>query len=215
MHLDPDEPAVAAWRRLDHAALRAELERLLPASGTRLVLVDGRSGAGKTTAAERIARALDAAIVHTDDIAWNHSIFDWDDLLLEHVIGPWRAGASFTYTPPGWLSHDRPGAIEVPATRTLVVEGVGACRVSLAEHADLTVWVQSDRTAARESGIARDISLGRTPGQAREFWDDWMSAEDPFQAESRPWNRARLIVRGTTALPLDPDHLHVADGPLP
>ncbi len=214
MHLDPDEPAAAAWRRLDHDGLRAEFERVLPASGRRSVLVDGRSGAGKTTAAERIARALDAAIVHTDDVAWNHSIFDWDDLVLEHVIAPWRAGAAFTYTPPGWLRHGRPGAIAVPATRTLVVEGVGACRASLAEHADVCVWVQSDRTAARESGIARDIANGRTPEQARKFWDGWMRAEDPFQAVSRPWTRARIIVRGTTALPLDPDHLHVADGPL-
>ncbi len=29
-------------------------------------------------------------MLHTDDIAWNHSFFDWDDLLLDHVVAPWR-----------------------------------------------------------------------------------------------------------------------------
>jgi predicted kinase len=34
-----------------------------------LVLVDGRSGAGKSTFARRLAQVLDASVVHTDDIA--------------------------------------------------------------------------------------------------------------------------------------------------
>jgi len=215
MRLDPHEPATQGWRRLDDVQLQEQLEALLPASGTRLILVDGRSGAGKTTAAERIAVALAAAVVHTDDIAWNHSVFDWDGLLLEHVIAPWRRGEPVAYRPPGWMRHGRSGTIDVPVVRTLVVEGVGACRPSLAAHADLTVWVQSDRVTAHDRGIERDVVIqGRTVQQAEDFWRRWMSAEDPFQAASRPWSRSRLIVRGTTLDPIDPYQLVVADGPL-
>jgi len=105
--------------------------------------------------------------------------------------------------------------MRVPASRTLVVEGVGACRPSLAASADLAMWVQSDRGAARERGLARDVDIhGRTPEEAERFWHRWMSEEDPFQTASRPWTRARMIVRGTTHEPLDPDHLVVAEGPL-
>ncbi len=77
----------------------------------------------------------------------------------------------------------------------LVLEGVGAGRASLAPHADAVVWVQADRVEARERGLRRDVELGRTPEEAEEFWDGWMSAEEPFLASDRPWARAALIVR--------------------
>ncbi|MFJ3224601.1 hypothetical protein ACIPJS_14785 [Streptomyces sp. NPDC086783] len=43
----------------------------------RVTAIDGRSGAGKTTLAERLREVVpNSAVVHTDDIAWNHAYFD-------------------------------------------------------------------------------------------------------------------------------------------
>lgn len=183
-----------------------------------LIVVDGRSGAGKTTFANRVVHLFEggeAALVHTDDIAWHLDFFDWDDLLLEQVVGPWRRREPVRYVPPGWARMGREGAVEVAPVRVLVVEGVGAGRPSLARAAEVVVWVQSDRDEARSRGLARDVELGRTRAEAEQFWDEWMDAEEPFQAASRPWSRAHLIARGTTAEPLEPGWCHVAAGPLP
>jgi len=196
--LHPEEPEAGPWRMLDDEELAALVRRHLPTDRPALVLVDGRSGGGKSTIAERIAELLDGGVVHTDDVAWNHAMFDWADSLVAGVLGPWAGGEDVRYRPPGWEVHDREGSVEAAAGRALVVEGVGAARESLAARADLVVWVQSDRTLARSRGIARDASYGtRTPAEVEAFWDGWMSEEEPFLGADRPWERADVVVLGT------------------
>jgi uridine kinase len=195
--LHPEEPA-AHFEPGPVEAFAGEVRaRLRP--GRSLVLVDGRSGGGKTTVATLLGDALPAAVVHTDDVAWNESATEWDHLLVDGVLEPWRTERAVSYRPPAWVAHDRPGAIKVAANAdVLVVEGVGAGRASLAARADVLVWVQSDRVEARRRGVARDASYGtRTPAEAEAFWDDWMTSEEPFLAVERPWARADLVVNGT------------------
>ena len=133
--------------------------------------------------------------MHTDDLAWQHDAIAWDDLAIAHVIEPWRRGEDVDHRPSGWVAHGRDGSVTVPAdVRVLVLEGVGAGRASLAVHADAVVWVQSDRVEARERGLRRDVALGRTPEEAEAVWDQWMTAEEPFLADERPWERADLVV---------------------
>ncbi|MEI2730793.1 MAG: hypothetical protein V9G08_02060 [Dermatophilaceae bacterium] len=205
MDLDPLEPEAGPWVALDPAGLAERVRALLrrPRAGTgrhtrSLVLVDGRSGAGKTTLAEMLAQALPAALVHTDDVAWQYRPVDWVDALVAGILDPWQAGVAVSYRPPGWVQRGRPGAVCVPAdTDILVVEGVGAARAALAVRAAACVWVQSDRELARHRGIARDIELGRTRSQAEDFWGEWSRFEDPHFAADRPWERADLVVDGT------------------
>ena len=194
MRLHPEETEAGPWRRVDDDELATILGCLLP-EGHGVVLVDGRSGSGKTTFAERVAALVGGAVVHSDDLAWHHDAIAWDDLAVSHVIGPWRRGEVVDHRPPGWVAQGRDGSVTVPASvRVLVLEGVGAGRASLATHADAVVWVQSDRDEARERGLRRDVELGRTPQEAAHFWDDWMAAEEPFLAGDRPWERADLVV---------------------
>ena len=196
--LHAEEPDGAPWRAVDDGALRAVLQGWLPADRPGLVLVDGRSGGGKSTFAAHAAALLGASVVTTDDVAWNHSMFDWSEALLSGVLRPWRRGEAVHFRPPGWDSHDREGSLTVGSGVTLVVEGVGSGRAALAPLADLVVWVQSDRSLARTRGIARDASYGtRTPDEAESFWDEWMREEEPFLAADRPWERAHLWVLGT------------------
>jgi|SRR6478735_5912189 len=195
MRLHPEETEAGPWRHVDDAEL-AELLRRLLGDGRSVLLVDGRSGGGKTTFAERAARLLEGAVVHSDDLAWNHDAVAWDELAVRHVLEPWRRGEAIDFRPPAWVTHGRDGAVTVPeGVRVLVLEGVGAGRASLAAHADAVVWVQSDRLEARERGLRRDVELGRTTEEAEQFWDGWMGAEEPFLAADRPWERASLVVR--------------------
>lgn len=191
---------MAAWRPVAVHDLLGSLAD--GADGLVVVAVDGRSAGGKTTLAQRLAAAHPvAALVHTDDVAWNHSFFGWDDMLRRSVLEPARRGQPVSFRPPAWDEHERPGAIEVPAgTRLLVVEGVGSSRRALADVVDVAVWVQSDVGEARRRGIERDVQLGRTPDAAVEFWDRWDAEEVAFLAADRPWERADVVACGTPAL---------------
>ena len=116
-----------------------------------------------------------AAVVHSDDVAWGHSRFGWDDLMVDGVLAPLRAGRGVRYQPPAWRGHGRDGRIEVPAeARTVIIEGVGVSRLALAPLLDVAVWVQSDF------------------GEARR------------RLEDRPWERAHFVVATASSLPHNP-----------
>lgn len=204
MTLLPGEPHAGPWRRVSADEV---LAAVLPRPGASLgpvpvLAVDGRSAGGKTTVAEQLRAAVaDAVVVHTDDVAWHHSFFDWVDLLRGGVLEPVHRGRlPVRYRPSAWDERSREGAIEVPATcRLLLVEGVGAGRRELADLVDALVWVQSDVDEARRRGIARD------GGEAAEdFWEEWDAEEVPFLADQSPWERADLFIAGTSVFPAVP-----------
>lgn len=212
---EPQAPGFAAVRYDDLA------RRLGLTPGVRaLVLVDGRSGSGKSTFAARLAAAVGAHVVHTDDVAWHLHPIDWTRELVTGVLTPWRRGGAVDYRPPGWIAKGREGSVQVPAgTEMLIVEGVGAGREELAALADVVVWVQSDGTEARRRAIVRDMDVeGRTRQEAEDFWDEWARSEDPFLADDRPWSRAGLVALGTPGVdggPIPPaDTALVTPGPL-
>jgi hypothetical protein len=157
-----------------------------------------------------------SAVVHTDDVAWHHSFFDWSELLADQVLEPLRRGEAVRYRPPGWETKGRPGAVEVPAGLELVVvEGVGAGRRELTHLLDAVVWVQSDFAEAERQGIARDLaaSTGGDIEGLTAFWHEWMEQEIPFVQVQRPWERAEVVVRGTTGTPHDPALVALASPP--
>lgn len=217
----PGEPVAGPWRSLTVA----ELARLLLGPVTsaasdgprRVVAVDGRSGAGKTTLARRLQEAVPAAsLVHTDDLAWWEPMFGWAGSAADGVLQPFREGREVRYRPPAWEARDRPGCLEVPlTTRVLLCEGVGASQAALGPLLDVRIWVQSDFAAAERRGIARDFASGVNGGEAESiaFWHEWMADETPFLAADRPWERADVIVAGVLEpMPAD-ERLLVSEGP--
>lgn len=194
MRLPPGEPECRPWRPTDPA----ELYSLIcgtpdPASGPRIVAIDGRGGSGKTMLAQALAalHGPTAEIVHTDDVAWHQSVFGWDSLLAAEVLAPVRAGRGVSYRPPAWVERDRPGAITVSAGAGLVlVEGSGSARRSLAPWLDGSIWVQVDATSGRERLRRRDGDDPRT----RRFIADWEREEEPFMLAEQPWARCSWVV---------------------
>jgi hypothetical protein len=193
------EPGFGPGVRLPIAAVVGELM-----SGRRphhrpfALAIDGRSSNGKSSLAERIVALVPrAAVVHTDDVAWRHSRFGWDHLLVSGVIEPLRRGEAIDYRPPAWDAHGRAGSITVPADAGLVViEGVGAGRASLAAHVDAVIWVQSDLDVAERRSLAR-VEAGEIGAAG---YEGWTSEEVPFQARERTWERADLVVSGSSTV---------------
>ena len=105
VNLDDAEPAAGPWRIMSLLELTA---LLLDVSAPvvdrpRIIAVDGRSASGKTSLACRLNGVVPgSAVVHTDDIAWWHSAFDWSALMADGVLGPVRRGESVEFRPPAW-----------------------------------------------------------------------------------------------------------------
>ena len=202
--LEQNEPAFGPWRVVQLASFIELVHQSVdaPAGRAPVLAIDGRSSSGKTSLAQRLQHAIPgAATVHTDDVAWWQSCFDWVELLREGVLDPLRRRRSVTYRPPAWEARGRPGAIEVPAAASLViVEGVGAGRRELADRVDGIVWVQADVHVTRGRDAAR-VAAGEISAYA---YTQWMQQEVPFVAAQRPWERAFAVVAGAPPqLPFD------------
>lgn len=186
-------------RTRTYAELAEQILARPPRRGaTRVVAVDGGSAAGKTTIATRLARVLDASLVHSDDVAWWESFFHWWPLMIDGVLDPLAAGRRVRYRPPAWDRRDRHGAIEAEPGPAVVIEGVGVSRRELSDHLDVAIWVDTDRQLALERGMGRQ-------GENLEFWREWELAEEDLLDRDRPWERAWLLVSNDPPGPPDPD----------
>ncbi|MGX6607425.1 hypothetical protein ACWKSP_35665 [Micromonosporaceae bacterium Da 78-11] len=167
-----------------------------------MIAIDGRGGAGKTTLAERLCAVVaGAAVVHTDDVAWNHAYFDWGAVLVENILEPLHRGAAVNFRPEAWVAHDRAGSVSVPAGVAFVfVEGTGVIREELAPWLDASVWMQGDLDEQERRLLARD---GDSPEQL-EHVANWLLEELPFLAREQPWARATMIVGGPAGVDHDP-----------
>lgn len=196
MRLHHSEPQFGGAEvvRIDDLLSQLLAPTLTP-SGPCLLAIDGRSSNGKSLLASRLATQWPgAAIVHTDDVAWWHSRFGWEGLILDGIIRPIRRGADVSYRPPAWHLRDRPGAITVPGDAPLVIiEGVGSGRRSLHEELDAILWVQTDLDVADARNAVR-VAAGEID---QAGYEGWMAEEIPFQEAERTWERADVIVSGS------------------
>lgn len=166
-------------------SLAARARAVTPAGARVVVLLDGRSGTGKTTLGTALAEELDSQLVHLDDVypGWD-GLRAAADAVVADVLGPPSGHRRWdwnTSAPAGWvgLSPDLP----------IVVEGCGALSRASAPLASLRVWLEADDDERWRRAIGRDGEAF-----ARE-WDRWAAQERAFIAAEDPASLADVVVR--------------------
>lgn len=151
----------------------------------RLIAVDGPSGSGKTT----LADALGAPVVRMDEMIEGWSGLRSVDAQLEGLLRPHATGTGGSYRRYDWHAGAYAETVDVPPAPLLVLEGVGAGSLVVADLVTVLVWIEADLDVRMARGIERD-------GEAfASHWEAWAVEEAAHFARHRTHERADLTLR--------------------
>ena len=162
---------------------------------TKIIGIDGCGGAGKTTFAARLAKRLDAQIIHTDDFAsWDNTL-NWHDRLLKQVITPLSQNAPGRYQRYDWTQNALAEWHDVPVQPHVIIEGVSSIRALFRPAYAFTIYVEAPQDVRLERGLSRDGA------QALLQWQNWQRDEDTYVANESPQAFADIVLNGTAPIP--------------
>lgn len=183
------DPVAAA---LDGAAERVSAAVTALGVSNPVVLIDGRSGAGKSSLARAVVAqwplrgrvqlvALDFLYPGWDGL--DDGVIAAQDLILRPhargLIGVWQRW--------DWDASEYAEAHAVDPSLPLIVEGSGILTPVTAKLGDVRVWLEaSDRSRKRRA-------LDRDGDEFRPHWERWARQEDAHIARDAPRRRATLV----------------------
>lgn len=149
------------------------------AGDTRIVLIDGPAGSGKTTLASRLAAELTTQVLHGDDMyeGWTGMDTLWDTL-GPGVLEPLARGLAGAFQRWDWEDDARADVIDVPVADFLIIEGVATAQRRARAFAACVVWVEVPWEMRLARGLERD---GK---HMRAHWEAWSAQEvEHFERE--------------------------------
>jgi dephospho-CoA kinase len=147
-----------------------------------IVLIDGRSGSGKTELATALAAALGAQVLRLDDVypGWDGLEAASKQLAVILETGRWQRW--------DWTSGRLAEQHTLDLSRPLIVEGSGTLTRATLAHATYAIWVELDEPTRKRRALARD-------GEMYEpHWDAWAVQEQRHFERDRPDLLADLVV---------------------
>ena len=149
------------------------------------VLVDGRSGSGKTTFAAELARRLDAELIHLDSIYPG-----WSGLeeASRHVHDELLTGNPARWRRWDWEA-DAPAEWHMPnPERAWVIEGCGALSWDNRLQASFAIWLDAPDEVRHRRALERDGELFAA------HWQMWADQEREFIDREHPQELADLVL---------------------
>lgn len=176
------DPLAQAIRRAADDIARAVVSAT---TSNPVVLIDGRSGAGKTTLARTLITRWPLA-GPVQSIALDSVYPGWDgleegvEIARRDILVPHARGMVAVWRRHDWEANAPAEAHAVDPSLPLVVEGAGILTPQTARLADIRVWVDAPPAARKRRALDRD-------GDAyRPHWDRWAAQEDRHIAEHAP-----------------------------
>jgi energy-coupling factor transporter ATP-binding protein EcfA2 len=178
---------------LQSAVARITAAVLEVAAANPVVLIDGRSGAGKTTLAKMVAERWPVA-GRAQLIALDSLYPGWDGLdagverALHDILRPHARGLLTTWRRWDWERETEAESYAVDPALGVILEGSGALNPATSRLADVRVWVESPDEVRKRRALARD-------GDAfRPHWERWAAQEVRHLERHDPRSLATLRV---------------------
>jgi len=180
------DPVAAA---LDTAAVRVLDDVRALGVSNPVVLIDGQSGAGKTSLARQLVARWPLAgrvqLVALDSLypGWD-GLADGVEFARSLVLVPHGRGVIGIWQRWDWDASVPAEAHAVDPSLPLIVEGSGLLTAATARLGDIRVWLESPLMSRKQRALERD---GDT---YRPHWDEWAEQEERHLARDDPRRHA-------------------------
>lgn len=184
----PDPVTFALTRAADTIAQAV----VAVAANNPVVLIDGRSGAGKSSLAHDLVARWPlrgrVQLVALDGLypGWD-GLFEGVEVARDLILTPHARGSIGVWQRWDWDASCYAEAHAVDPSLPLIVEGSGLLNPATARLGDVRVWLASPESARRHRALSRD-------GEAfRPHWTRWAEQEERHLARDEPATLATLV----------------------
>jgi uridine kinase len=168
---------------------------------TKIVVIDGPAGSGKTTLAKSLSGLLEnCPIIHMDEIyeGWENALSPKTSQdLVEWIINPLLEDKSIEYLKYDWHLEQRIEKVVINNSKVMVIEGVGASVSEISKHACLKLWIEVNE----ETGINRVLT--RDGLQIQEQMKKWQTQESKFFIENNSKENSDIWIDGDPVVKID------------
>jgi hypothetical protein len=191
VHSRSSDPLDAA---LTEATSRIRADIIALAASNPVVIIDGRSGAGKSSLAGRLTREwplrTPVQLVALDSLypGWE-GLERGAEIARETILVPHGRGRLGIWRRWDWEHGEPAEAHAVDPALGLILEGCGALTPASAALADVTVWVDGPHASRQARALERDGDGFRAK------WNMWAAQEEAHMARHSPEALARISVR--------------------
>lgn len=190
---------------ISDSELQSGIERVLKAlesvqKDVKVIAIDGRCAAGKTTFAKALARVTGAGLIHMDDFFLPGELktdarlkepggnIHYERFIAE-VLPGLRNVAGFEYTRYDCEKMELGAIRRVPAGLLRIVEGAYSCHPKFGNYMDLKIFCDVKQLEQR-------IRIKQRDGENSLpiFLDKWIPREERYFAANKTRDRADIIL---------------------
>jgi uridine kinase len=158
-----------------------------------ILLIDGRAGSGKSTLAAEVQNEFfklgESAprLIHMDDLypGWD-GLAQGAEYLQRSILLPLAKREVAHYQLFDWAKGERGEWREFGGGTPLIIEGCAAINTNSIEHADLSIWLDTDEETRHQRWLQREGS--------NEHWAEWAAQELDFYARENSRGLAELLL---------------------
>lgn len=170
------------------AVISAAAQREPACGSSRVIAIDGPSGAGKTDLANCWRDRANTSVIHLDDLYPGWHGLEATPPMVAEILGSIATGRDATATAWDWEKARPRVPLSVAPAPVIVVEGVGAAASAIRPFLSLIVWVDAPLAVRQARAIGRD---GDVYGP---WWETWAEQERRHFARELTRTHADMIV---------------------